>query len=292
MNLLNGRSALVTGASRGLGAEIARTFVKKGASLFLCARNQAPLDEICEELNGLVVSENQKIVAQTCDVSVTASVDELILAATSEFPELDILVNNAGVYGPMGSIESVDWDAWVDAIRINLLGTVYPSRALIKHFRRIGGGKIINISGGGATSPLPGISAYAASKAAVVRFTETMAMENLDFNIDVNAVAPGSLATRLMDSVVDAGPEKVGAAFHERMVKTRAEGGTSLSIPASLCVYLASHESDGITGKLIAAVWDPWANLAQFKELLCTTDIYNLRRIIPEDRGQDWEHTY
>ena len=124
------------------------------------------------------------------------------------------------------------------------MGSAYACRALLPHLKSRRSGKIINISGGGATRPLPGMSAYAASKAALVRFTETLAEEVSSFGIDVNAVAPGTLATRLLDEVVAAGPEKVGAAYHDRISRARAEGGTSLEVPAALCVYLASGESD------------------------------------------------
>ena len=83
----------------------------------------------------------------------------------------------AGIYGPMGTIDEIDWDAWVQAINVNLLGSVLMCRSLTPHFKRRGYGKIVQLAGGGATAPMPGISAYAASKAAVVRFAETLAGE-------------------------------------------------------------------------------------------------------------------
>jgi 3-oxoacyl-[acyl-carrier protein] reductase len=176
----------------------------------------------------------------------------------------------------------------VEAIHINLLGVVYPCRVIIPHFQRRNYGKIINLSGGGATNPLPRISAYAASKAAVVRFTETLALELLEHHVDVNAVAPGALATRLTDQLLLAGPERVGAAFHARMARIKDEGGTPLEVGASLCAYLGSAASDGITGKLISAQWDPWEKLQEHRRDLDSTDIYTLRRIVPKDRGKDW----
>ena len=128
-------------------------------------------------------------------------------------------MNNAGVYGPKGPIEDVAWDEWEHAIRVNLLGSVLCCRALVPHFRANGYGKIIQLSGGGATSPLPRLSAYAASKAAVVRFAETLAEEVRGTGIDVNAIAPGALNTRLLDEVLEAGPERVGDAFYERAAR-------------------------------------------------------------------------
>jgi NAD(P)-dependent dehydrogenase (short-subunit alcohol dehydrogenase family) len=156
-------------------------------------------------------------------------------------------------------------------------------------FRRQAYGKIVNLSGGGATSPMPRISAYAASKAAVVRLTETLAEETMDCGIDVNAVAPGALNTRLLDEVLTAGPESVGASFYARAVKQREQGGAPLEKGTDLCVYLLSAASDGITGRLISAVWDPWQDLGSHLEELRKTDIYTLRRIVPADRNLKWD---
>jgi len=284
---LAGRNAIVTGASLGLGAEIAEQFAAAGASLMLCARNAVELEAQRERLSASY--PRSRIVIHRADVSSRSDVDALFAAATSSLGKLDIVVNNAGVYGPMGSIDTIDWDEWVQAIAINLNGLVYCSRKAIEAFKPQRYGKIINLSGGGATNPLPGISAYAASKAAVVRFTETLALEVKEFGIDVNAVAPGALATRLTDQLVAAGPERVGAGLHERMTKLQKEGGTPLDVGASLCVYLASADSDGLTGRLIAAQWDPWPFEDRIKSKIENSDIYTLRRIVPADRGEPWD---
>ena len=284
---LKGHYAIITGASQGLGEAITEEFLKQGASVLLCARSIAKLEALRERLSpGL--ADGQSIVVTKADVAVPADVDSLVALALERFPHVDALVNNAGVYGPMGEIDEVDWQEWVDAITINLMGTVYPCRAILPHFRARKYGKIVNLSGGGATNPMPGISSYAASKAAVVRFTETLALEMEPFHVDVNAVAPGALATQMMGQAVAAGPEKVGKDFHARMVKLQAEGGTPLSKGATLCAYLASPDSDGISGKLVSAVWDPWSEFQDHAEELKNSDIYTLRRIVPKDRGKDW----
>src|SRR4051794_13534522 len=286
---LSGRSAIITGASLGLGAEIARQFAAAGASLMLCARNTAELDAQAKLLSAIY--PNTRIVTQRADIASRIDVDALFAATGDAFGRVDILVNNAGVYGPLGSIDTVGWDEWVQAIAINLTGTVYCARKAVEAFKPHRYGKIINLSGGGATNPLPGISAYAASKAAVVRFTETLALEVKEFGIDVNAVAPGALATRLTDQLLAAGPERVGANLHARMTKIQAEGGTPLEIGAALCVYLASSDSDGVTGRLIAAQWDPWPFSGEVKTKINDSDIYTLRRIVPADRGESWDKT-
>ncbi len=222
------------------------------------------------------------------DVSKRDDVDRLISSALAKFSQIHILVNNAGVYGPKGRIEDVDWDEWVQAVEINLLGSILIAKALLPHFRAHHYGKIIQLSGGGATSPLPFISAYAASKAGIVRFMETLAEEVKTEGIDVNSIAPGALNTRLLDEVLEAGPDKVGKAFYERALKQKTEGGTPLERGAELAVFLASAASDGLTGKLISAMWDPWEHFPEHWDDLKKTDIYTLRRITPKDRGQSW----
>ncbi len=286
-NPLEGCAAIITGASQGLGLAIARAYVVAGASVLLCARDAKMLEQAREEVMALATS-GQKVAAQVADVSQYVDVERLVGAALQLFPQLHILVNNAGVYGPMGPIEEVGWDAWIKAIEINLLGSVLMCRAVLPHFKRHRHGKIIQLSGGGATNPLPRISAYAASKAAIVRFAETLAEEVRGYNIDVNAIAPGALNTRLLDKVLASGPDKVGQGFYERALKQRAEGGTPLEKGAQLAVFLGSPASDGITGKLISAIWDPWEKLIEHLEDLKTSDIYTLRRIVPKDRDLDW----
>jgi len=284
---LKGLNALITGGSQGLGKAIAEQYIREGASVVLCARNAKELAATRDELAKLARA-GQKVVAKPCDVSSETEVNELVSFALAELGSLQALVLNAGVYGPMGPTESVDLAEWRRAIDINLFGVLLPCRAVIPHFKKANGGKIVVLSGGGATNPLPNISSYAASKAAVVRLMETFAEELKSSHVDVNAIAPGALATRLVDEVLAAGPGKVGAAFFEKNKQWKEKGATPLNLGAGLAVYLASAESNGITGKLLSAQWDPWATMHTHREELAKSDIYCLRRIVPEDRGQKW----
>jgi NAD(P)-dependent dehydrogenase (short-subunit alcohol dehydrogenase family) len=284
---LVGRSALITGASQGLGREIARHYIGAGASVFLCGRDAGTLEDARRELSA-AARPGQRVIAQAADVSQREAVALLTSAALDAFPDLQILVNNAGIYGPMGSSESVDWDEWVRTVEINLFGPILLCRALLPHFKTQRYGKIVQLSGGGATAPLPNISAYAASKAAVVRFAETLAEELRGSGVDVNALAPGALNTRLLDEVLDAGQARVGEAFYGRAVKQKADGGTPLAKGAELAVFLGSAASDGLTGKVLSAVWDPWDSFNEHRAELDGSDIYTLRRITPRDRGKTW----
>ena len=285
--VLENRCAIVTGASEGLGFEIARRYLAAGANVTICARTESALSTAAAALEASA-GAGRSVTAVPADVSKPAHAVALVDEALKAHGRVDILVNNAGVAGPGGSVESVDWDEWMRTIEVNLFGSVLLSRALLPHLKQAGRGKIIQLSGGGATNPLPMLSAYAVSKAAVIRFVETLAEETRPHHIDVNAIAPGALDTRMLDGMIGAGPTKIGAALHQRLSQVKAQGGTPLGKAADLAVFLGSPLSDGITGKLISAVWDPWHDLPNRLKELQETDIYTLRRIVPKDRNMNW----
>ena len=282
--ILAGRAAIVTGASQGLGKEIVVEYLAAGASVVACARDGAMLEALARELDA-----GPRLIVHPTDISKPDQVASLVETAIAAFPHLDILVNSAGIYGPKGPIEDTDWAAWVQAIEIDLFGAVLLCRAVVPHFKRRKYGKIIQLSGGGATAPMPRLSAYATAKAAVVRFCESLALEVAAHGIDVNTVAPGALNTRMLEEVLEAGPDVVGRDFYERSLKQKQSGGAGLAKGAALAVFLAAHDSDGITGRLLSAVWDPWAALPEHRAELANSDIYTLRRITARERGKDWE---
>ena len=287
MKLLN-NNAIITGASRGLGKEIAIEYAKEGASLIICARDYNKLLELKSELQELI-SEDQSIHLLEIDITSETAAYQIKEEADKAWKgKIDILVNNAGIQGPLGPIEEIDWTNWLKAINVNLIAPIAISRTIIPIMKEQRKGKIINLSGGGATSPMPYFSAYAATKAAIVRLTETLALECKDYQIDVNAIAPGMLNTNMLQEVINAGPQKVGQNYFEKALQQNETGGASLENAAKLCVYLGSDKSNGISGKLISAVWDPWESLEIHLDTLKSTDIYNLRRIVPEDRDERW----
>ena len=285
--VLLGKIAIITGANQGLGLEIARRYLAAGADLMLCARNGELLERACASLVALA-EPGQKVVAQVADVSQENDVRAVVEATLSQLNGCHILVNNAGVYGPKGEIESIDWAEWVSALQINVLGSVLMSRAVIPHFKRQRYGKIIQLSGGGATNPMPRISAYAVSKAAIVRYAETLAEEVRGLGIDVNAIAPGALNTRMLDEILAAGPDKVGKSFYERSLQQKESGGAGLAKGADLALFLASPASDGISAKLISALWDDWEVWPTHLRELAVSDAYTLRRITGRERGLAW----
>ena len=275
------RSAIITGANQGLGREIARHYILAGANVLLCARNEGLLAEARAELAALA-APGQQVLAQPADVSLAGEGEALVKTALEAFGAVEILVNNAGVQGAKGGVEVADWAEWIRTIEINLFGSV------LQHFRARGYGKIVQLSGGGATNPMPYLSAYAVSKAGIVRFVETLAEEVRGTGIDVNALAPGALNTRMLEEVLEAGPEKVGQAAYERALKQKAAGGAPPARAAELAVFLGGAASDGITGKLVSALWDNWERWPEHGGELAGSDVYTLRRITGRDRGMEW----
>jgi NAD(P)-dependent dehydrogenase (short-subunit alcohol dehydrogenase family) len=288
MKLLD-KCAIITGGTRGLGYVIAKKYIENGASVVICGRDIEYLKNAEKSLNELS-GPDQIVICLQKNVSLEEDIKELIECAHKNMGKIDIVVNNAGIHGPKGLVESVDSDEWLEAIKINLFSVFYMCKWILPHMKERNTGKIINISGGGATAPFPRISAYAASKAGVVRFTETLSEECKGYNIDINALAPGSLNTRLLDDILESGPQNVGNSLFEKALKQKEEGGVSPELGADLCVFLASDDSNGITGKLISAVWDPWHELTNYKDDLVHSDIYTLRRITEKERGKNWDH--
>ena len=284
---LKNKVSLVTGASKGLGYEISKNLLKSGSNLMICSRNHIQLKKAYLKLNK-IKSRNQKIYYLATDISSSVEVKKLVKLTLDKFKKIDILVNNAGIYGPMGNIEKTNWNKWVRAIEINMLGSVLLCREVIPGFKKNNKGKIIQLSGGGAASPLPLISSYAVSKAGIVRFIENLSEEVKNYNIDINAVAPGPLNTDMLKEVLKAGQNKVGKKFYNKSLEQKKSGGTPFNKVCDLILFLSSKHSDGIKGKLISALWDDWKNWINYKNLLKNSDAYTLRRVIGNDRGFEW----
>lgn len=271
---LKGRSAIITGGGRGIGRAISSLFAREGASVVIVSRTRAEVVETVAE----IAAAGGAALGMPGDVTDRAHVKRVVEETVATFGAVDILVNDAGVQGPIGAFMGVDFDDWKANFEVNLFGTASFCRAALPGMADRRRGKIINLAGGGSTSPRPYFSAYGVAKTAVVRFTETLAREVDGLGIDVNAIAPGAVSTRMLDEVLIAG-ESAGAAelVEARMRKER--GGTSPEVAAGLALFLASAESDGITGRLISAVWDPWQDSGFIERLISDRDLATLRRI-------------
>lgn len=271
--LLQDRVSVITGGSQGIGKAIARAFLAEGCCCLLVARTPDTLEAAVQEMSSM----GPRVLGFRGDVGSEADVKALAGYALRELGTVDILVNCAGVYGPIGPSAEVDPDAWWEALRINLLGTFLCTRFILPEMLRKGRGKVINLAGGGASKPFARFSAYAASKAAVVRLTETLAEETKGSGIDINAIAPGAVNTRLLEHVLEAG--EAAGEFLQRALKQKAEGGTPPERAVALAVFLASHLSDGLSGRLISAVWDDWQQMDGRIPEIMASELYTLRRV-------------
>jgi 3-oxoacyl-[acyl-carrier protein] reductase len=248
----------------------------------MVARDGTALEKLAAELRSSRTQSIEVIPADLSDPRVPASIMDRL---QRKWDHLDVLVNNAAIAGPIGRAWENDWQEWQRTVQVNLLAPVALCLLAIPWMRP--GGAIVNVSGGGAASPRPNFSAYGTTKAALVRFTETLAQEAAELGIRVNAIAPGVMLTDMLEEVLRAGPESAGQDYHF-VREQQQKGGQPLENAAALACFLASQESEGITGCLISAAWDPWRALPAHAADLRTSDIYTLRRITPEDRGKQW----
>lgn len=284
---LNKKTALITGASRGIGFEISKSFIKYGADIVICSNNLKTLKESYQKLNQ-IKKINQKIFFLKTDVSSPKQVKNLVDFTIKKLKKIDILVNNAGIYGPKGFIEKVNWKSWLKTVQVNLFGSILLCREVLPYFKKRNKGKIIQLSGGGAAAPLPRITGYAVSKVGIVRFIESLSEELKDYNIDVNSVAPGTVNTSMLNEILAAGPKKIGKNAYAKALNQKKLGGTSFDDVCNVIIFLGSNYSDGISGKLISAIWDDWKSWPSKKNILKNNDLFTLRRITPNDRGVKW----
>lgn len=271
--ILRNKTVLVTGAGRGIGQVIAMKCAAEGARLILLARTESELNKTSE----LIKERGGEANPFGCDISSDDDVRGVLDSATKACGDVDVLVNNAGVQPPIGPFADVDMDEWKRNVGVNLFGLVHVTAGVVPGMVARKKGKIVNLSGGGSTSPRPNFSAYAVSKTAIVRLTETLAVELRESHIDVNAVSPGAINTRMLDEVIQAGSlagKEAGDAG-----KRKESGGDNPEMAADLICFLASDESDGITGKLISARWDPWKEDSFRNKLRSDKDLATLRRI-------------
>lgn len=282
--LLENKIAIVTGGSIGIGKGIANAFAGQGAKLVLVSRTKEELEKTRLEIGKV---SNTEVEIFPADVSNPEAVKKLVAFTLKKFSTIDILVNSAGIYGPIGLITDVSPEKWLETIKINLFGTFLTMQAVLPIMIKNNRGKIVNMSGGGGASPFPRFSAYGTSKAGVIRLTETTAEEVKAYHIDINAIAPGAVNTRLLDEALQAG-EAAGKDFLSRSIKQKKEGGVPPEKVGELAVFLASSKSDGLSGRLISLLWDGWQDIPQHLDKIMTSDIYTMRRIVSKDRGYDW----
>lgn len=282
-NIIMGKLAVITGATGGLGRELTLKFWDAGYSLFLVSRRADKLDSLSRELAD---KANQSVHYSTTDLSNLSQMYLLSDLLIKKQP--NVLINNAAIQGPIGP----SWENVVEeiqsTIQVNLLAPIELCRAVVPGMIANGGGAIINISGGGATAPRANFTSYATAKAGLIRYSETLAEETAAYNIKVNCIAPGAMKTDMLGEILKCGAKVAGEREFSMANKVYAEGGASMESVAELALFLASEKSNGVSGKLVSAVWDDWAHWTEHLDELSSSDVYTLRRITGRDRGFTW----
>jgi 3-oxoacyl-[acyl-carrier protein] reductase len=272
---------VITGSSSGIGHALTEHLLAQGHQVWGLARS---------DQSGLFKQSKGVFRATRCDVAEWKQIAEAASEVAATWPHLDGLVTCAGIQGELGPAMTADPERWSATVRANLDGTYFALRAFHAQLARAPRrAKVICLSGGGATKARARFSAYAAAKTGMVRLVETIAEELRDQPIDLNAIAPGAINTRLTEEVLTLGPAVVGEAEYQTAMKQKASGGGSLAKAIGLVEWLLSPASDGVSGRLLAAPWDPWPTLGQHSAELAKSDIYTLRRITPEERGFKWD---
>jgi len=271
VHTIRDRSVLITGAGRGIGKRLALGFAEAGARVGMLSRSQAELDLAKLEIeqaggNALRLRGDVRDLEQ-----LQAAVDRMKVI----FGGLDVLIASAGVQGPIGPLLSTSPKAWSETIEVNLIGVVNSCRAALPTMVEKRSGKIILVVGGGSGHTRPNFGAYAASKAAVVRFAEGLAVEVSDHNVQVNCISPGNVYTHMTDEILHAGEEMAGRREIEESEQVRITGGIPPEKQLQLALFLASDRSNHISGKLIH-VNDDWK---RFERENMKPELYTLRRV-------------
>lgn len=282
---LLGKSLLVTGGSMGLGLSAAEACLEAGARVVICARTGPTVEEATE---GLRAKGFEDVIGCVADVTDPPTLEGALDKAESRHGPLAGVIHAAGVYGPIGPVAEVDPELWLDAVRVNLFGSFLVVHHAARRLGVNGGGRIVLFSGGGAAAPFPNYTAYACAKAGVVRLTETAAIELAPMGIEVNCVAPGFVVTRLHEQTLAAG-ERAGKEFLETTRQQMEKGGVPATVGAEAAAFLVSDSAKGITGKFVAAPYDDYRSWPQRLPQLSGSDLFTLRRIVPRDRGMDWQ---
>jgi len=282
---MTAKYAVITGASRGLGQHLALRFADAGYGLGLVFRNASSMQQTKSRLD---LSKGETCDLFVCDLGDPASVRDLVAEISAKVSQINVVVNNAAIQGPIGPLEQNDLGDWEHTIRVNLLSPVAICRGLLPRMQNAPDASILNLSGGGATGPRANFTAYASAKAALVRFSETLAEEVRDQGVTVNCIAPGAMKTAMLAEVLNSGVENSGGREFAIGANVFAEGGASMDLVADLALFLSSQTARGITGKLISAVWDHWECWPDHITELEGSDLYTLRRIVGRNRGLSW----
>lgn len=237
MGEMQGKTVLITGASRGIGAESARIFAEAGANVMLVARSSG-------EISGLAAEIGASAVARTCDVSDYAQVEAAVQACVAQFGSLDVLINNAGVIEPIAHIGTSDPAGWGHAIDINLKGVYYGARAALPVMRQGNGGTIITVSSGAAHNAIEAWSHYCSSKAGAAMLTSCLDLEERHHGIRAMGLSPGTVATQMQREIKASGVNPVSQLDWEVHIPA--------DWPARALLWMCTADADEFVGTEIS----------------------------------------
>jgi 3-oxoacyl-[acyl-carrier protein] reductase len=236
----------ITGGSSGIGKYLANALSKEN-KVITCSRSSKNL---------FLKIKNPNITNYLCDIANENSVIKLTKKLKNK--KIDVIINCAGIYGSIGKFYNIDFSKWKNAIETNFFGTYLICKHFLIFLKKSKVKKIINFAGGGAFNSFPNYSSYATSKAAVVRFTETIAEELKSKKISANCIAPGFVATNIHKKTIRSGPQKCGKKFYNTTLKKLKNGGTPLKKIYNCIIFLISNKSKLLNGKTISVNFDPW----------------------------------
>ena len=234
---VHGKTVMITGASRGIGEAAAREFASAGANVVLVARGQDAIAEIAGSIG-------EKALADPCDVSKFWEVERAVEAAEDTFGSVDILVNNAGMIEPVAHLSAIDPGDWDRVIDVNLKGVFYGMRAVLPGMIARGGGTILNVSSGAATSAIEGWSHYCTSKAGVLMLTRMGDKENRDAGVRVIGLSPGTVATEMQREIKASGVNPVSQLDWSAHIPPEW--------PGKALVWMCGSDADGYLGQDIS----------------------------------------
>jgi len=279
---------VITGATRGLGRLVADRFWQEGDDLILISRHEPDLKNVADDL-ATTGHPDQEVYYFVEDLANPEQIPALLQTIQKRAGSPDILINNAAIQGPIGPVHLNDWTSWLECLNVCLLAPIQFCRGFLPAMIENRFGRIVNISGGGATAPRPNFSSYATAKCGLVRFSETLAQEVSPYGITVNCVAPGAMNSRLTEAILDVGAGRAGSSEIESARRISETDPHAEKKAADLVHFLTTDPCNKINGKLISAVWDPWEKIPDLAEGIQTNDVYTLRRILPKDRNLTFE---
>lgn len=254
---------VITGSSSGIGKLLSKYFIEKNHNVCKISRSK------------------QDGFSFQCDVSDLNSMQKCVDSISKEWSHVDCLICCAGIQDPIGPAMLSDPLKWTNNINVNLIGTYYT---IYSFYKLLNKSKIICFSGGGSTSSRPNFSSYGVAKTGILRLVEILSDE-FNSNIEINAIAPGAIYTNMTKQVLS-NSELAGKKEWESANKLSKDNDGKIEKVIELIEFLIS--TNGISGKIISAQWDDLNVIKNNIQDIQNTDVYTLRRIVPEDRNKKW----